>query len=155
MANIKEEGTKNTYWLLCQNSTALRTYQANMLKHFQSEKDRTRHQGQSHLTPSGCLWVMRRKRDQASSAAPNSCPAAGQERGAAGGTGRVPGCAGHAPAAPAQLPGSRSTARRCPFHCQLAEAEKEQHSCFPPASPKVREWKPQTPAEGWERRAGV
>lgn len=81
LANIKEEGTKNTYWLLCQNSAALRTYQANMLKHFPSEKDRTRHQGQSHLTPSGCLCVMRRKRDQAASAAPNSCPAAARREG--------------------------------------------------------------------------
>lgn len=30
LANIKEEGTKNTYRTLCQNSAALRTYQANM-----------------------------------------------------------------------------------------------------------------------------
>lgn len=52
-----------------------------MLKHFLSEKDRTRHQGQSHLTPSGCLCVMRRKRDQAASAAPNSCPAAARREG--------------------------------------------------------------------------
>lgn len=135
LANREEEGTKNTHWLLCQNSTARRTYPANMLKHFQSEKDRSRRQGQSHLTPSGCLRVMLRKRDRAPSAAPDSWPAAGQARGAAGGTGRAPRCAGHVVTAPAQLQGSGSTARQCPFPRQLAEAETERatqlfSSCF-------------------------
>lgn len=81
LANIKEEGTKNTYWPLCQNSTALRTYQANMLRHFQSERGRTKHQGQSHFTLSPCLLLVHSRRDQAPSTTPNSCPAAGQERG--------------------------------------------------------------------------
>lgn len=122
LANIKEEGTKNTYRTPCQNSTALRTYQANM-KHFQSARDRTRHEGQSHFTPSPRLsrgWGAgggTRRPAPPQPAARSRCPG---ERRCRTSAPRPTGMPAAVPA-PTQLQGSLSPARRC----QLTEAETE------------------------------
>lgn len=127
-----------------------------MLKHFPSEKDRTRHQGQSHLTPSGCLCVMRRKRDQAASAAPNSCPAAARREG------RQEELAGS--------PDVRATPSPPPPGCRVRGAlpggalstarsqklrQKEQHNAFLLLLPRRGRGSPPAPAQEWERGTGV
>lgn len=75
---------------------------------------------------------------------------------AAGGTGGVPGRAGHRLTAPTQLQGSRSTARRCVCHCQLTEAETERAAWpFPSRFSRLQEPEPQAPAEGPREEIGA
>lgn len=161
LANIKEEGTKNTYAPLCQNSTALGTYQANMLEHFQRERDRTTHQGQSHFIPSPGLSPEHRRRDQAPSAAPNSYPAAGQERGGRRRPWRGPRASwpqSHCPPPRPIATGPRQHGQAvCLLRCQLPEAEAQRATetpLLPP--PKLLDSKPQAAAEGLgqEKRCG-
>lgn len=151
LANIKEEGTKNTYQPLCQNSTALIAYQDNVLKHFQTERDGTKHQGQTHFPPSPCLSLMHKKRDQAPNAAPKQLPSLwpGERRQQEELTGSSGMPATESPPPPScraqgALPGGAFSAAN-----SQELRQKEQHRHFPSASPKLLESKLQTPAERW------
>lgn len=140
LANIKEEGTKNTYQPLCQNATVLRTYQANMLKHFQSETDRTKHQGQSHFTPSPGLSLVHRRRGQAP-ALPHT--AVQRRRRTWWGPQACRPQSRH----PHPAAGLRVHCLAVPFLLPEAKTERAT-STFPSCLSQAAGLKPQTPAEG-------
>lgn len=125
LANIKEEGTKNTSRPLCQNCTVLGTYQANMLKHFQSERDLPKHQGQSQFTPSPLplAEARGRRKDGAPITALDHCPP--RREAAARGTSPDPARVVTERPPQASCRAQLSAARRGLFCCQLQEAKAE------------------------------